>query len=185
MPCNNIVTNTVELEHAGLDQVLLKKALEARYGVVNNYGLPKRPAYSFAVDNAMVLLTGGKLEGSLSQERLGEIVGEIKQSYGKECVKFAAKRFAGSHSSRARTSTRSHSERTETIMADLITGKTLLDGRIKTVTGDVSAENHQSAEAFFKMLATLTGGKETRESNGAHAHQHNEHHHGHEHHHGA
>jgi hypothetical protein len=64
-------------------------------------------------------------------------------------------------------------------MADIIKGKILADGRVKSTTGQVGNENHQSAEAFFKMLARLTGGKEVRESSGAHSHAH----HGHDHHH--
>lgn len=59
----------------------------------------------------------------------------------------------------------------------------LADGTIKSTCGDVSAENHQNAEAFFKMLAGLTGGATHRDRRGdlaeRHHHQHGEHTHSH------
>jgi hypothetical protein len=59
---------------------------------------------------------------------------------------------------------------------DVIKGEVLPDGRIKSVTDPISGENHQAAEAFFKMLASLSGGEEHRQSRGG-AEQHHHHHH--------
>jgi hypothetical protein len=42
----------------------------------------------------------------------------------------------------------------------------LPDGTVKSSSGPVSPENHQSAEAFLKMLAALTGGTTTRRARG-------------------
>lgn len=59
---------------------------------------------------------------------------------------------------------------------DAMKGKILEDGTIKTTTDEVSPENHQSAEAFFKYLASLTGGETVRERRGdAHHHHHHSH----------
>ena len=59
----------------------------------------------------------------------------------------------------------------------------LADGTIKSRCGEVSPENHQSAEAFFKMLAALTGGESHRDRRGDlpthHHHRHGEQHHSH------
>ena len=68
-------------------------------------------------------------------------------------------------------------------MATKFNGKILKDGKIKTTTGAVDPENHQNAEAFFAMIAKLTGGESTREVRGDHQHAHV--HHDHHHHHGA
>ena len=66
---------------------------------------------------------------------------------------------------------------------DVIKGQILADGRIKSVTDPISGENHQSAEAFFKMLAGLLGGETTRRARGdaehTHTHHHGEHTHTH------
>jgi len=67
---------------------------------------------------------------------------------------------------------------------DIIRGEILADGVIKSVTDAVSAENHSSAEAFFKLLAQLTGGPTTRKARGDVAHSHHTHVAGHEHTHG-
>jgi hypothetical protein len=68
-------------------------------------------------------------------------------------------------------------------MADVIKGKVLPDGRIKSTTGEVGQENHQNAEAFFALIAKLTGGETSREARGTHEHVHQSHEH--HHHHGA
>lgn len=58
---------------------------------------------------------------------------------------------------------------------DRIKIEVLADGTIKSTTDAVSPENHQSAEAFLKMLASLTGGKSSRAMRGdapTHSHTH-------------
>lgn len=60
----------------------------------------------------------------------------------------------------------------------------LADGTIKSTTDAVSPENHANAEAFLKMLASLTGGESRRQARGdapTHSHHHSagqEHSHG-------
>lgn len=63
-------------------------------------------------------------------------------------------------------------------MADRIQIKILGDGTIKSVTDEIGAENHQSAEGFFETMSRLTGGKTTTEGRGDHVHEHdnNDHH---------
>ena len=58
---------------------------------------------------------------------------------------------------------------------DRIKIEILADGTIKSTTDAVSPENHQNAEAFLKMLATITGGKSSRAMRGdvsTHSHTH-------------
>lgn len=58
-------------------------------------------------------------------------------------------------------------------MADTIRIDILKDGTVKTTTDPISAENHQSAEAFLSLLASLLGGDVTVEHRvDAHTHQH-------------
>jgi len=57
-------------------------------------------------------------------------------------------------------------------MADSFEIQILDDGTIKSTTGKVGAQNHQSAEGFFGMLARVMGGKTTRNRRGEHAHVH-------------
>ncbi len=58
---------------------------------------------------------------------------------------------------------------------DRIRIEVLKDGTIKSTTDAVSPENHQGAEAFLKMLASLTGGESKRAMRGdapTHSHTH-------------
>jgi hypothetical protein len=51
----------------------------------------------------------------------------------------------------------------------------LADGTIKSTTDAVSPENHTNAEAFMKLLASLTGGESHRQARGdvpVHQHHH-------------
>jgi DNA-binding TFAR19-related protein (PDSD5 family) len=91
MPCNSIVYNTVELEHDALDSSLLEAALKSRFDRVRL--AIGRNAFVWNVDGALVSLNNGKLTSTLPESRLQEITGQIKQAYGKEAVKYAAKRF--------------------------------------------------------------------------------------------
>jgi hypothetical protein len=51
------------------------------------------------------------------------------------------------------------------------------DGTIKSTTDEVSPENHSNAEAFLKLIASLTGGESHRVARGDAA-VHHHHHHG-------
>jgi hypothetical protein len=48
-------------------------------------------------------------------------------------------------------------------MADTLRITILRDGTIKTVSDEVSADNHDAAESFLLGVATLAGGETTRE----------------------
>lgn len=54
-------------------------------------------------------------------------------------------------------------------MSDSFEIEILDDGTIKSTTGKVGAQNHQSAEGFFGFLARVTGGKFSRTRRGEHA----------------
>jgi hypothetical protein len=49
-------------------------------------------------------------------------------------------------------------------MSDVIKITILADGTIRTETDSISAPNHQSADAFLRDVAILTGGEVKRES---------------------
>lgn len=59
----------------------------------------------------------------------------------------------------------------------------LEDGTIKTTTDPISGSNHQNAEQFLRMMATLAGGETTRvKRTDVHGHvHHHDHDHDHEH----
>lgn len=52
----------------------------------------------------------------------------------------------------------------------------LEDGTIRSETNKISPANHSQGEAFFRLLAELTGGKREvkRKTGQAHVHQHEE-----------
>ena len=88
MPCNTVVTNTVELANIK-DQDLLMKALVAEFGVVDRRG----DRFAFRVNGADVSIERGRASSYLPEADLGKIVGRVKQSYSREAIKMAAKRF--------------------------------------------------------------------------------------------
>jgi len=90
MPCNQVVTNTVELgKITALD--LLEKALREEFGpTVSRHGSDR---FNFVVDGWPVVLRGGRASSILGRAKLEAVVGRVKQSYAREAVKFAAKRF--------------------------------------------------------------------------------------------
>lgn len=90
MPCNTVQTNTVKLEKALENESLLEKGLNAEFTHVRKI----RPGvYAFRADGYDVTMNGPAFQSTLSASRLGEVVGRVKQSYSREAVKLAAKRF--------------------------------------------------------------------------------------------
>ena len=90
MPCNTVITNTVTFTNPNMDFNLMEAALRAMFGArVVRYG----NVFDFVVEGRPVSFANGRLTSSLSEERLQELTGQMKQTYGKEVVKFAAKRF--------------------------------------------------------------------------------------------
>ena len=90
MPCNSVITNSVDLEKIG-DHDLFEKALLAMFG----QGRVRRVGnnFTFNVDGVPVSIVAGRASSSLPESRLTELVGQVKQAYSREVVKFAAKRF--------------------------------------------------------------------------------------------
>lgn len=89
MPCNQVVTNTVELEKIGnLD--LLNLAIESEFGTQHGHAASH---FRFAVDGYTVDIRGGRVTSAMPRDRLERVVGRVKQAYSREAVKFAAKRF--------------------------------------------------------------------------------------------
>jgi hypothetical protein len=90
MPCNSVITNTVELSKVG-DHDLFERTLQAMLG----QGRVRRVGnnFAFSVDGVPVSVVAGRLVSSLPESRLQELSGQIKQAYGKEVVKYAARRF--------------------------------------------------------------------------------------------
>lgn len=68
-------------------------------------------------------------------------------------------------------------------MSDKMTITVLPDGTLKTVTDEISAPNHDDADAFIKAVARLCGGATTSKPREdvvhAHVHHHGEHSHSH------
>lgn len=89
MPCNTIVTNTVELNNPNMDPALMEAAIREAFGNVSRYG----ERFTWRVDGYNVELSGGRLRSQLDATRLQDITGRVKREYSKEVQKFAAKRF--------------------------------------------------------------------------------------------
>jgi hypothetical protein len=88
MPCNTIQTNTVNLEKCP-NHDLLEKAITNEFGAVSRVG----SSFVFRVGMDTVNLRDGRATSRMSEVELGKVVGRIKQSYSREVVKFACKRF--------------------------------------------------------------------------------------------
>lgn len=88
MPCDSVVLNTVELDKVG-DHDLLEKALQGEYGAVQRNGT----TFSFIADGYRVTIRNGRASSEMREGSLQQVVGKVKQSYSREAVKMAAKRF--------------------------------------------------------------------------------------------
>jgi hypothetical protein len=88
MPCDQVITNTVDLGHIG-DLDMLERALKAKYQSVYRRG----SQFSFSVNGYGVSLSDGRLSSQLSERTLQGVVSEIKQSYSCETVVEAANQF--------------------------------------------------------------------------------------------
>lgn len=91
MPCNSITTNTVELENVK-DMDLLKKALKAEFpgGIVH---ARKSADLIFQADGRECTISGGAVYSTHGRAALEAITSRVKQSYAREAVALAAKRF--------------------------------------------------------------------------------------------
>lgn len=90
MPCDTVRTNSLRLETALKNEMLLEKGLQAEFGSVRKIADGR---YVFAVDGVQVTMNGVNFQSTLSASRLGEVVGRVQQAYSREAVKTAAKRF--------------------------------------------------------------------------------------------
>lgn len=84
MPCNTVQTNTVNLEKCP-NHDLLEVAIKNEFGQVTRNG------DTFRFNG--ITVSNGRVTGRQSEAQLQEITSRIKQSYSREVVKFAAKRF--------------------------------------------------------------------------------------------
>jgi hypothetical protein len=91
MPCDSIRTNSLRLETALKNEALLEKGLFVEFGKsVRKLGTGR---YAFSVDGMTVTMDGVNFRSTLSESRLGEVVGRVQQAYSREAVKAASKRF--------------------------------------------------------------------------------------------
>lgn len=89
MPCDSIITNTVNLENVkNVD--LLEKALRA---LDKNAQRTADGRFIFRVNGTTIVIQNGKATSQLATQKLGAVLDLVKQEYSKEAVKYAAKRF--------------------------------------------------------------------------------------------
>jgi hypothetical protein len=89
MPCYSIVTNTINLANVKSHD-RLEAALKDEFKQVTRLADGRMV---FTVDGTSVTLKDGALTSRLDATRLQEIVVRVQQAYGREIVKFSAKRF--------------------------------------------------------------------------------------------
>lgn len=89
MPCDSIITNTVNLENVK-NADLLEKALKALDPRAQRTADGR---FVFRHDGTAITIRDGKATSTLSTQRLGAALDQVKQSYSREAVKYAAKRF--------------------------------------------------------------------------------------------
>ncbi len=95
MPCNTVVTNTVELS-LKTDPEIMLKALQATYGYVDhNAAVPDvaKRWFRFESGRYTVTIDGMKVSSQMPEAQLLEQVGIIKQSYAVAAMQASAKRF--------------------------------------------------------------------------------------------
>lgn len=90
MPCDSVRTNSLRLETALKNEMLLEKGLTAEFGTFRKLAQWR---YTFLVDGTAVNMEGVNFRSTLSESRLGEVVGRVQQAYSREAVKMASKRF--------------------------------------------------------------------------------------------
>lgn len=82
MPCDSVILNTVDLDLA--NEEILRAAVEALGGTFTS----KREFY---LKGERYGIEGGRLTGD--ETKVGQVADQIKQSYSREVVTRAAKRF--------------------------------------------------------------------------------------------
>ncbi len=95
MPCNTIVVNKVAIDKVP-DKDLLLKALQKEFGYVDhNLGAAAGAERWFKVEvkGRPVFLRGERVESSLPQAELLDVVGRAKRAYSAQVMAAAAKRF--------------------------------------------------------------------------------------------
>ena len=88
MPCDSVITNTVDLGQIG-DYDLLERALRLKFQSVDRIG----KTFTFRVGFSYITISGGQVSGPLDREQLQEITAQVKKAYSRETVKASAKRF--------------------------------------------------------------------------------------------
>ncbi len=90
MPCNLVVTNTVELKNVK-DHDLLLKALVAEFGPAVRVN--KSSDIVFTVDGRECTIGGGVVYSTHGRAALEGITGRVQQAYARESVFASARRF--------------------------------------------------------------------------------------------
>lgn len=103
MPCNTIVTNTVELAKVARDHPeLLERALRAEFGdvtvrgaiIATRHGAAAQSSeFLFTANGVRVLLRDGKAVSTMSEIDLRAVVTKINQGVGRAAVHMSAQRF--------------------------------------------------------------------------------------------
>lgn len=106
MPCDTVITNTVDLGKVAADHPeLLEAALRTEFGAVTVRGQKistlhgerdQRAEFIFDVDGKRVVLQGGRATSLHAESRLQEIVGQVNQAVSRQAVGLAAQRFGWS-----------------------------------------------------------------------------------------
>ena len=91
MPCDSIITNTVEFAVAAKNPELLGRAVTAAFKTQMRKVLDA--GYQFTVDGYTITVVNGqaRVRGA-SQQWLGQRMDRLKQAYSREAVKEAARR---------------------------------------------------------------------------------------------
>ena len=103
MPCNQIVTNTVNLGKVATDHPeLLEAALRTEFKDVSVRGdrigtihgtRAQVSEFIFTSGGARVLLKDGRATSTLSEGRLQEVVGQVNRAVSRQAIALAARRF--------------------------------------------------------------------------------------------
>lgn len=91
MPCNTVITNTVELKNVK-NHNLLHAALRAKYGEGNVEKLGDS-TFRFKTGGYAVVITDGVASSRMGEEALQGVVSQVKQAYARKAVEVAARRF--------------------------------------------------------------------------------------------
>jgi len=91
MPCNTIITNTVDLTSVK-NHNLLHAALKAAYGEAN-VNRAGESTFRVNVGGYMVTIANGRATSPMAEAALQGVVSKVKQAYSRKAIEVAARRF--------------------------------------------------------------------------------------------